>query len=111
MFKTAFAAGKTFERASKASEASSDDRSRTQAVAATLREHSCLGSPSSSAFHTGVSTPVEEELPIYKGYLNDSEFRMAFAKRLKEKLAQHRKDRFEGLMSEFLGRPSSSPRT
>ena len=55
-----------------------------------------------------MNTP--EELPIYKGYLKDSEFRLAFAKRLKDKLAAYDKEKFKGLMGEYLG-SSTSPRT
>ena len=107
LFKTAFSAGQTYEKVSKATEANKDEKSRTKAVADILQEQSCRGSPSSSAFHTGVNTP--EELPIYKGYLQDSEFRLAFAKRLREKLATYDKEKLKGLMGEHLG-ASTTPR-
>ena len=106
LFATAFAK-QTFDKASKAAEASEDDKSRVQAVAAALRGSS-PGSPSSSAFQTGVATPIEEEQPIAKGYQDDKEFRINFAKRLKEKLAEYREKKLEGLIGEYLDRPASS---
>ena len=98
MFKTAFTSGGTYEKISKATEENKDEGSRNKAVANILQEQSCRGTPSSSAFHTGVHTP--EELPIYQGYLQDSEFRLAFAKRLKEKLAAYGAEKLTKLWRE-----------